>query len=202
MRNTQFLDRGKPEHGVNASKSRWYAPSPEEPDEGDHPLRLFLTIWNTTFLSRYGLGDGIRYVVLRKFGSGSTGNFANAEQDLTFSSTISLNAKPDVMKFTPGSESAFERVVILFNVKCRCRDHYTIGSDWRQGEFRWAGARRLCAMHCWWWWCYTTNMRGTYTVKRRQYLTNIIFRLLPPNIHTWFVVCQVEMNGRQIEHAA
>jgi hypothetical protein len=107
MRNTQLLDRGKPEHEVNASKSRWYAPSPEEPDEEDHPLRLFLTVWNPIFLSRYRLGDGIRYVVLRKFGSGSTGNFANAEQDLTFSSTILLNAKPDAMKFTSGS--AFER---------------------------------------------------------------------------------------------
>jgi len=38
-----------------------------------------------------------------------------------------------------------------------------------------------------------------YTVKRRQCLTNIIFRLLPPNIHTWFVVYQLEMNGGQIE---
>ena len=34
---------------------------------------------------------------------------------------------------------------------------------------------------------------------RRQCLTNIIFRLLPPNIHTWFAVCQLELNDRQIK---
>jgi hypothetical protein len=35
------LDRDKPEHEVNASKSRCHAPSPEESVEEDHPLHLF-----------------------------------------------------------------------------------------------------------------------------------------------------------------
>jgi hypothetical protein len=38
----QLLDRDKPEHEVNVSKSRCRAPSPEESVEENHPLHLFI----------------------------------------------------------------------------------------------------------------------------------------------------------------